>query len=200
MSKVALARETALDEQYLEMYQTAMLLAQMYLQTISAVIHSPVTERELHTHLLISVRIRTPRSWTVTWCKKVPVQETLKSQREVEGLRKHAKYAPGRYVTRELPKGARDRYPNTTFNALPVEVRGIAIYYEGFLAKLRTAAKGNRALKKAERYCIDRGAKALAECSSSLAELRQVQAALEYSGLRDLQPLADLLSRPQKPD
>ena len=129
----------------------------------------------------------------------MPVQETLKSQREVEGLRKNANYAPGRYVTRELPKGARDRYPNTTFNALPVEVRGIAIYYEGYLAKLRTAAKGNRALKKAGVYCMDRGAKALVECSSSLAELRHVQAALEYSGLRDLQPLADLLSRAQKP-
>src|SRR5690606_29606404 len=102
-------------------------------------------------------------------------------------------------VTKELPKGARDRYPSTTFNALPVEVRGIAIYYEGYLAKLRTAAKGNRALKKAERYCMERGAKALAECNSSLAELRHVQTILEFSGLRDLQPLTDLLSCGQQP-
>ncbi|MNG21607.1 hypothetical protein D3C84_1059970 [compost metagenome] len=76
-----------------------------------------------------------------------------------------------------------------------MEVRDIAIHYEGLLAKLRRAAHDNRAMKKAELYCKGRGAKAVAECNAALAELRQVLADLDSSGLRDLQPLTDLVSR-----
>lgn len=195
MSKVELTQETALDEQYAQMYEAAMSIAAAYLASISAVIRSPATERTLHTHLLISVRVRTPGSWTATWCKKVSVLETSESKRTVAGLRKNAQAAIGRYITRELPKGSRDRYPSSTFQALPVEVREIAIHYEGLLAKLRRAAQDNRALKKAESYCRDRGAKALAECNVAVTELRQVLADLESSGLRDLRPLTDLVSR-----
>lgn len=198
MGQIELTRESALDEQYAQMHETAMNIAAVYLVSISAVIRSPATERTLHTHLLISVRVRTPGSWTATWCKKVSVQETSESKRTVAGLRKNARAPIGRYITRELPKGSRDRYPNATFQALPVEVRDIAIHYEGLLAKLRRAAQDNRAMKKAELYCKGRGAKAVAECNAALAELRQVMAVLESSGLRDLQPLTDRVSRGKK--
>lgn len=195
MGQIELVRETALDEQYAQMYQAAMLIAAAYLASISVVIRSPATERKLHTHLLISVRVRTPSSWTVTWCKKVSVQDTGKSQREVAGLRKNAKAPRGRYITKEIPKGPRDRYPNSTFSALPVEVRDIAIHYEALLAKLRRVAKGNRAMKKAEVYCLERGSKTLVECNATVSVIKQMLSELESSGLRDLRPLTDLINR-----
>ena len=198
MSQIELTRETALDEQYAQMHETAMSIAAAYLASISAVIRSPATERTLHTHLLISVRVRTPGSWTATWCKKVSVLETSESKRTVAGLRKNARAPLGRYITRELPKGRRDRYPNSTFQALPVEVRDIAIHYEELLAKLRRAAQDNRAIRKSELYCKERGAKAVAECNAAVTKLRQVMAVLESSGLCDLQPLTDMVSRGKK--
>ena len=198
MSQIELTRETALDEQYAQMHEAAMSIAAAYLASISAVIRSPATERTLHTHLLISVRVRTPGSWTATWCKKVSVLETSESKRTVAGLRKNARAPLGRYITRELPKGRRDRYPNSTFQALPVEVRDIAVHYEGLLAKLRRAAQDNRAIRKSELYCMARGAKAVAECNAAVTKLRQVMAVLESSGLRDLQPLTDMVSRGKK--
>lgn len=199
MPKIQLLSETSLDLLYKQMYDASMLISKTYLESINAVIQSPLTERKLYTHLLISVRVHSPGSWTVSWCKKVPVQDTPQSKRVVAGLRKNAGTPSGRYITRELPKGKCDRYPNSTFKALPIEVRAIAIFYEGLLAKLRRAAKDNRAMKKAEFYCLERGAKALAECTTSVEQCRQVLADVEAQGLRDLKPLTALVSRNQEP-
>ncbi|HAQ89259.1 MAG TPA: hypothetical protein DCR78_22860 [Pseudomonas sp.] len=198
MPSIQLLSETELDQLNYQMYGASMEIAKAYLASISAVIRSPITERELYTHLLISVRVHSPGSWSASWCKKVPVMDTPQSKRTVEGLRKNARIPSGRYVTRELPKGNGDRYPNSTFKALPIEVRDIAIYYEGLLAKLRRAAKDNRAMKKAEFYCLERGAKALAECTTSIERCRQVLADVEAQGLRDLKPLTNLVSRSQE--
>jgi hypothetical protein len=198
MPSIQLLSETELDQLNYQMYGASMEIAKAYLASISAVIRSQLTERELYTHLLIGVRVHSPGSWSASWCKKVPVMDTPQSKRTVEGLRKNARIPSGRYVTRELPKGNRDRYPNSTFKALPIEVRDIAIYYEGLLAKLRRAAKDNRAMKKAEFYCLERGAKALAKCTTSIERCRQVLADVEAQGLSDLKPLTDLVSRSQE--
>jgi hypothetical protein len=198
MPSIQLLSETELDQLNYQMYGASMEIAKAYLASISAVIRSPITERELYTHLLISVRVHSPGSWSVSWCKKVPVMDTSQSKRAVEGLRKNARIPSGRYVTKELPRGYGDRYPNSTFKALPMEVRDIAIYYEGLLAKLRRAAKDNRAMKKAEFYCLERGAKALAGCTTSVERCRQVLAEVEAQGLRDLKPLTDMVRRSQE--
>lgn len=180
MSQTILLRESELDEQYTRMYELAMRIASGYLMSIGVAIQQ--AERPLHTHVLISVRVRSSTSWTVSWCHKVSVLDTPKSKREVSGLRKNFATDKGRYITKELPKGAGNRYPNATFKVLPLEIRKIAIYYESLLADLRRAAKDNRNMRKALLYCLARGEKAVATCQASVAKVEHAVTLFDVSG------------------
>lgn len=191
MSQTKLLRESELDVQYAQMYELAMRIAADYLRSIGAAIQ--LADRQLHTHLLISVRVRSSTCWTASWCKKVSVLDTDKSKREVAGLRKSLPAVQGRYITKELTKGAGDRYPNATFKALPMEVRKIAIYYESLLADLRRAAKDNRNMRKALSYCLARGEKAAVSCQAAVAEAEAAVMRFDVSG--DSEPLSALWGR-----
>jgi len=180
MSQATLLRESELDQQYARMYELAMRIASDYLRCIGIAIQQ--AERPLHTHVLISVRVRSSTSWTVSWCQKVSVLDTPKSKREVSGLRKNSATVQGRYITKELPKGAGNRYPNATFKVLPLEIRRIAIYYENLLAGLRRAAKDNRNMRKALLYCLARGEKAAATCQAAAAEVEHAVVLFDVSG------------------
>lgn len=180
MGQVTLLRESELDEQYARMYELAMRIASDYLRSIGAAIQQ--AERPLHTHVLISVRIRSSTSWTVSWCQKVSVLDTPKSKREVSGLRKNSATVQRRYITKELTKGAGNRYPNATFKVLPLEIRKIAIYYESLLAGLRRAAKDNRNMRKSLLYCLARGEKAAATCHANIVEVDRAVAKFYVSG------------------
>ena len=189
MSQATLLRESELDEQYARMYELAMRIASDYLRSIGVAIQQ--AERPLHTHVLISVRVRSSTSWTVSWCHKVSVLDTPKSKREVSGLRKNLATAKGRYITRELPKGAGNRYPNATFKVLPLEIRKIAIYYESLLADLRRAGKDNRNMRKSLLYCLARGDKSVATCQAAVAEVEHAVTLFDVSG--DLGLLSTLI-------
>lgn len=180
MSQATLLRESELDEQYARMYELAMRIASDYLRSIGVAIQQ--AERPLHTHVLISVRVRSSTSWTVSWCQKVSVLDTPKSKREVSGLRKNSATVQRRYITKELTKGAGNRYPNATFKVLPLEIRKIAIYYESLLAGLRRAAKDNRNMRKSLLYCLARGEKAAATCHSNIVEVERAVEKFDVSG------------------
>lgn len=195
MAKAELARETLLDRQYAEMHDIALRIAASYFESVVAAIGCKSVGRDLHVYLLITVRVRSSTSWTVTWSKKVSVRDTEASKAAVKALRGNAKAPSGRYVTREIPKGAYERYPNSVFKSLPVEVRPIAIYYESLLANLRKAAKRNRALRKMVNHSLAGMAKPMTECNAALEGVSEILKAAKESGSEvDFSPLTELFN------
>ena len=73
MSPKKLRIDHPLDEQYQALYESAMDVAAAYLEHANWLIER-TEERKLRTHLMITVRIKTPTSWVATWTKKVDVR------------------------------------------------------------------------------------------------------------------------------
>lgn len=152
--------ECPLDQQYADLYQAALSIADAYLVSMNRAIEANEANggRQLRTHLVISVRIRSHASWTAMWCKKVTVRDTEIS-RSLKGVRKtkpSVAPVPGESLTIELPKGDKAAYPAKTFRALPTEVRNIARHHEWLLAAIRKAALENRQFKKSTHYMVRR--------------------------------------------
>ncbi|HHK1257895.1 TPA: hypothetical protein ACQQSZ_006590, partial [Pseudomonas aeruginosa] len=81
--------ECPLDQQYADLYEAALSIADAYLVSMNRAIEANEANggRQLRTHLVISVRIRSHASWTAMWCKKVTVRDTEIS-RSLKGVRK----------------------------------------------------------------------------------------------------------------
>jgi hypothetical protein len=152
--------ECPLDQQYADLYEAALSIADAYLVSMNRAIEANEANggRQLRTHLVISVRIRSHASWTAMWCKKVTVRDTEIS-RSLKGVRKtkpSVAPVPGESLTIELPKGDKAAYPAKTFRSLPTEVRDIARHHELLLAAIRKAALENRQFKKSTHYMVRR--------------------------------------------
>jgi hypothetical protein len=163
--------ECPLDVAYEQLYMQARGVAAAYLEHANWVIKN-TTDKKLYTHLLISVRIKTPGCWVATWVKKVDIHDSEQSKAVARKLRRDAPTKPGRSATLELPKGRGTSYPASTFTSLPLEVRGIAIHYERLLSGLRKAANENRLAKRAATLAQNRSLRTASECAAALEATR----------------------------
>lgn len=168
MSPKKLRIDHPLDEQYQALYEMVLAVAEGYLAHANWLI-ARSGDRDLHTHLLISVRIRTPGCWSATWAKKVDIKDTSLSRAVGAKLRPTGLATAGRSVTIDLPKGAGFSYKPSTFKSLPKEVREAAMHHERLLADLRKAAHENRALCRTMNNSIARSKKALEACEAALS-------------------------------
>lgn len=164
--------ECPLDVAYEKLYLQARGVAAAYLEHANWVIKN-TADKKLYTHLLISVRIKTPGCWVATWVKKVDIHDSEQSKAVARKLRKDDPTKPGRSATLELPKGRGTSYPASTFTSLPLEVRGIAIHYERLLSGLRKAANENRLAKRAATLAQNRSLRTASECATALEATRE---------------------------
>lgn len=167
MSPKKLRIDHPLDEQYQALYDTAMAVAEAYLDHANGVIEQ-LKDRKLRTHMLISVRIKTPGCWVATWAKKVMVKDTKMAGVAVQKLRAKSKPVAGQGLTVDLPKGEGFSYKASTFNSLPRELREVALHYERLLADLRKAGQENRSLRRVVDNHNARTNKVLDQCNASL--------------------------------
>jgi len=181
MSTKKLRIDHPLDEQYQALYEAAMAVAAAYLEHANWLIER--TEgRKLRTHLMITVRIKTPTCWVAVWTKKIDVKDTERSRAVAKKLRAGAKATVGQSLTAEMPKGEGFTYKAATFNSLPREIRELAMHYERLLSDLRKAAQENRSLRRTMANTMIRAAKVISTCEGSIsaaATLRQVELAVE---------------------
>jgi len=176
MSSKKLRIDHPLDEQYQALYETAMDVAAAYLEHMNWLI-ARIEGRKLRTHLMISVRVKTPTCWVATWTKKVVVKDTEKSRSVAKKLRPGAPIRIGQSLTAEMPKGEGFTYKAATFNCLPHEVRELAMHYERLLADLRKAAQENRSLRRTMANTMSRAMKVIKDCEGSISAaetLRQI--------------------------
>jgi len=158
--------ECDLDLQYQALYEAAMQVAASYLQLARAAALS--SETEIKVHFLISVRVRTPGSWSATWAKSIWVHDNPKSLAIAGKTRKGGNYKVGRSHMIDLPKGKSHAYPAKTFRSLPAEIRDIAIYHEDLLSELRKAGAENRLLRRSYGYNAERVAKVISRTEAAL--------------------------------
>jgi hypothetical protein len=177
MSPKKLRIDHPLDEQYQALYDMALSVAEAYLAHANSLIEQ-MHDRKLHTHMLISVRIKTPGCWTATWAKKVMVKDTKMSGVAVQKLRAKSKAVAGEVLTVDLPKGEGFSYKASTFNSLPRELREVALLYERLLADLRKAGQENRSLRRSLDYHAARTNKILGQCNASLDASRLLRNAI----------------------
>ncbi|ESQ98379.1 hypothetical protein F753_15885 [Stutzerimonas chloritidismutans AW-1] len=104
MSPKKLRIDHPLDEQYQALYEAAMAVAAAYLEHANWLIER-IEGRKLRTHLMISVRVKTPTCWVATWIKKVNVKDTEKSRSVAKKLRPGSPVRIGQNLTAEMPKG-----------------------------------------------------------------------------------------------
>ncbi len=168
MSPKKLRIDHPLDEQYQALYEAAMAVAAAYLEHANWLIER-IEERKLRTHLMITVRIKTPTCWVATWTKKVDVKDTEKSRAVANKLRHGSSTKIGKSLTAELPKGAGFTYKAATFNSLPREIRELAMHYERLLADLRKAAQENRSLRRTMTNTMNRATKVIGQCEGSIS-------------------------------
>ncbi|MDX1296665.1 MAG: hypothetical protein R3260_00280 [Pseudomonas sp.] len=168
MTKKTLTIGCVLDEHYAELYKQAMNVAAAYLAHANwAIAHNP--DKKLHAHMLITVRVKTPGCWVAAWSKKIKVKDSDKALAAASKLRGGRAPKAGDCITKELPKGAGNTYPASTFTSLPTELRQIAIHYERLLGSIRKAGNDNRLQKRAMLYSLERSRKVIEECSGVLA-------------------------------
>lgn len=177
MSPKQLRIEHPLDEQYQALYEMALAVAEAYLAHANWLIERSAT-RNLHTHLLISVRIRTPGSWSATWAKKVAIKDSERSRAVSAKLRPFGSAKTGRSVTIDMPKGDGYSYKASTFTSLPQEIREVAMHYERLLTDLRKAAHENRVLCRTMKTVEARTDKTLSACAAAIAAGKGLRDAL----------------------
>lgn len=186
MSPKKLRIDHPLDEQYQALYEAAMAVAAAYLEHANWLIER-IEGRKLRTHLMISVRVKTPTCWVATWIKKVNVKDTEKSRSVAKKLRPGSPVRIGQNLTAEMPKGEGFTYKAATFNCLPHEVREVAMHYERLLADLRKAAQENRSLRRTMTNTMNRATKVIGQCEGSISAAETLR----------LANLADTLNKTQ---
>lgn len=169
--------ECDLDRHYQALYEAAMDVAASYLQ--AARLAAGTSEGEIKVHFLISVRVRTPGSWSATWAKSIWVHDNPKSLAIADKTRKLGNFKVGRSHMVDLPKGKSHAYPAKTFRSLPTEIRDIAIYHESLLADLRKAAAENRVLRRSYAYNTERVSKVLAHTETAIKAVCAAAATFE---------------------
>lgn len=182
--------ECALDEQYAELYNLAMKIAAAYLAHANWVIENN-HDRKLRAHMLISVRIKTQGCWVAIWSKKLTVKDSEKGIASADKLRRGYAVKPGQVITKDLPRGPRTTYPASTFNALPTELRSIAIHYERLLGDIRKAAHDNRLQKRAITYSLESARKVITECAGVLAAGEALRSEGFSASLESVMPIKD---------